>query len=239
MKMQKLTPELILKAYSRGLFPMADNAEADEVYWYDPEMRGQLPIRALHIPRRLRKTARKMPYQVTFNAAFSDVVQGCSDIYVNREETWINAPIREAFESLHWAGYAHSVEAWKDGELVGGLYGLAIGGAFFGESMFSLSDNASKIALIHLCAHLDHQGFTLLDTQFVNEHLKQFGVYEVPRDEYLLKLGKAVQQDVQFVPDESASGDESRTSSVFGRAVSFKSDSDVFSTFLQSMIQIS
>lgn len=233
MKKQKITPDMILMAYSRGMFPMADSAEADDVYWYDPELRGQLPIHALHVPKKLKKFIRKDVYKVSFNEAFSDVIYACSDIYPGREETWINAQIREVFESLHWAGHAHSVEVWYKDELVGGLYGLAIGGAFFGESMFSIASNASKTALVHLVAHLHKQGFSVLDTQFVNDHLKQFGVYEIPRHEYLQKLERALQSKAQFVPSSGG------TSSVFGSAVSFASDTDVVETFLQSTTQTS
>lgn len=233
MKKQKITPELILAAYARGMFPMADSADADDVYWYDPELRGQLPINALHIPRKLKKFIKKGRYKVSFDAAFSDVIHACADIYPGREDTWINAQIREVFESLYYAGHAHSVEVWYKDDLVGGLYGLALGGAFFGESMFSLADNASKTALVHLTAHLQRQGFMLLDTQFVNDHLKQFGVYEVPRTEYLEKLHKALALDVQFVP--SGGG----VSSVFGSAVSFEPDMAVLDTFLQSTTQTS
>ncbi|MGM0421857.1 MAG: leucyl/phenylalanyl-tRNA--protein transferase [Pseudomonadota bacterium] len=248
--MQKLTPELLLTAYSRGMFPMADSAETEDVYWYDPEMRGQLPIRHLHVPRRLRKTLRKNPYQIGFNIDFPAVIEACALPAANRPETWINNPIREAFQALHRAGYAHSVEAWYKNELVGGLYGLAIGGAFFGESMFSTATDASKICLVHLTAHLARQGFVLLDTQFINEHLKQFGVYELPRDEYLVRLTTAIHQQVQFVPESvSASGSEEDSDSLSasgsefsldpGSAVSFSSDKFVVDSFLQSMTQTS
>ena len=232
MEMQQLTPELILAAYARGLFPMADHAEAKEIYWYDPELRGQLPIAALHIPKKLRKFLRKSPYHVTFDSAFSDVISGCAASASGREETWINNTIRDVFESLYWAGHAHSVEVWHNADLVGGLYGLSLGGAFFGESMFSTADNASKVALVYLAAHLHAQGFTILDTQFVNDHLKQFGVYEIPRQDYMEKLSKALALDTQFVPSRGGS-------SVFGAAVSFEPDMDVLETFLQSTTQTS
>lgn len=240
--MQKLTPELLLTAYSRGLFPMADGAGAKEIYWYDPEMRGQLPIAHLHVSRRLRKTVRKNPYRIGFNIDFPAVIEECAAPSVHRPETWINREIAEAFKALHRAGYAHSVEAWHNNQLVGGLYGLAIGGAFFGESMFSKSTDASKICLVHLAAHLRQQGFTLLDTQFINDHLKQFGVYELPRAAYLQKLSDAIGQNVQFVP-EAASGSiissELGISSTSGSTASFSSEKSVVDSFLQSITQTS
>ena len=249
MKMQKLSPDLLLNAYSQGLFPMADSAEAEDVYWYDPEMRGQLPIRHLHISRSLRKKVRKNPYTIVYNMDFSSVIRECGRAMPDRPETWINSDIRAAFEALHRAGYAHSVEAWQNGNLVGGLYGLAIGGAFFGESMFSRRTNASKICLIHLTAHLWRQGFTVFDTQFVNDHLKQFGVYELPRAEYLLRLKNAVMDNVQFVPSDLSSARvlpvetlasfSADSGNIPGPVVSFSSSGTLVESFLQSMIHTS
>lgn len=189
---EDLTIEDVIGAYSCGLFPMAESRDTDIYHWYDPKLRGQLSIEKLHIPARLRRTVLRFPYEIKIDTAFADVIDGCAAAAPGRPQTWINPGIRDLFISLHEAGYAHSVEAWQDGALAGGLYGLAIGGAFMGESMFSVSRDASKIALVHLCARLWRGGFTLLDTQFVNPHLKQFGVYEIPREDYLQKLALAL-----------------------------------------------
>ncbi|NCT41374.1 MAG: leucyl/phenylalanyl-tRNA--protein transferase [Alphaproteobacteria bacterium] len=194
-----LTPELILDAYSQGLFPMAYSAESPYVHWVCPEDRGQLSITDIHFPRRLIKTIRNEPYRIKINADFSGVVAMCGENTPTRPETWINDSIRDVFIKLHKMGHAHSVEAWNDeGELVGGLYGLAMGGAFFGESMFSRATDASKITLAHLVARLWKGGFVLLDTQFVNEHLEQFGVYEVTHEQYLMQLTEALSHRVDF-----------------------------------------
>jgi len=193
-----LTPELILDAYSQGLFPMAYNAESPYVHWICPEERGQLSITDIHFPRRLIKTIRNAPYCIKIDSDFSGVIALCAENSATRPETWINDSIRDVFIKLHNAGHAHSVEAWLDGELVGGLYGLAIGGAFFGESMFSRATDSSKIVLAHLVARLWKGGFTLLDTQFVNDHLKQFGVYEVPHETYMMQLQEALMVKADF-----------------------------------------
>lgn len=182
------TPDLVLQAYAQGIFPMADSAENDAVYWYDPMERGQLPIAELHIPKTLLKTLRRHPFEIKVNTAFAQVMMGCA----SREKTWINKTIYKMFCDLHSRGFAHSVEAWKDGKLAGGLYGLALGGAFFGESMFSRETDASKICLVHLAARLYCGGFVLLDTQFINEHLLQFGAYKISRQEYQTRLQEAL-----------------------------------------------
>ena len=194
-----LTPELILEAYRQGLFPMAYNSGAPYVHWICPEMRGQLPIKNLHIPRRLKKTIRRGAYEIKINTAFEDVIRQCAEPQENRPETWINESIMNVFCQLHTRGDAHSVEYWQEGQLTGGVYGLAIGGAFFGESMFSHTRDASKIALVHLTARLHSGGFTLLDTQFVNDHLQQFGAYEIPYEEYKSVLNKALQVKGNFL----------------------------------------
>lgn len=197
-----LTPELILEAYRQGLFPMAYNAESPYVHWICPEERGQLSIKDIHFSRRLIKTIRNAPYDIRINTDFSGVISMCAEFTSERPETWINDSIRDVFIKLHKQGHAHSIEAWQDSEdgevLVGGLYGLAIGGAFFGESMFSRARDASKIALAHLVARLWKGGFELLDTQFVNDHLKQFGVYEVRYDQYMMQLQEAVSHEAHF-----------------------------------------
>ena len=198
-----LTPELILQAYAQGLFPMAYNAESPYVHWICPEERGQLSIEDIHFSKKLVKTVRQAPYTIKINHDFSGVIAMCAETTSERPETWINESIRDVFIKLHKMGHAHSIEAWReteDGdELVGGLYGLAIGGAFFGESMFSRATDASKIALVHLVARLWKGGFTLLDTQFVNDHLKQFGVYEVTHEQYQMQLEEAVAVEADFL----------------------------------------
>jgi leucyl/phenylalanyl-tRNA--protein transferase len=194
---------MILQAYRAGIFPMAAHRESAEINWYDPARRGVLPIAGLHVPKKLRHAVKKRPYRITFDTAFGQVMRGCAD---TRPDTWINDDIIALYTALHARGYAHSVEAWKDGQLAGGLYGIALGGAFFGESMFSTATDASKIALVYLAARLWRQGFELLDTQFTNEHLRQFGVCEIPRDEYHRRLQKALQKKVSFSRDQSPSG---------------------------------
>jgi leucyl/phenylalanyl-tRNA--protein transferase len=193
-----LTPELILEAYRQGLFPMAYNAESPYVHWICPEERGQLSISDIHFSKKLKKTVRRAPYDIRINTDFSGVIASCAENTADRPETWINDSICDVFIKLHKQGHAHSVEAWLDDELVGGLYGLAIGGAFFGESMFSRARDASKICLVHLVARLWKGRFTLLDTQFVNDHLKQFGVYEVPHETYKLQLDSALKETGDF-----------------------------------------
>lgn len=193
-----LTTELLLEAYRQGLFPMAYSAGSPYIHWICPEKRGQLSITDIHIPRRLKRTVLDSPYEIRIDTAFADVMKACAEKATNRPETWINQPIIDAYCRLHADGYGHSVECWKDGKLVGGLYGLAVGGAFFGESMFSTMRDASKIALVHLVARLWRGGFTLLDTQFINDHLRQFGVYEVPHKEYIKQLKVAMNSLADF-----------------------------------------
>ena len=187
-----LTPDLLLRAYRVGLFPMAETRGDFRLYWLDPELRGVLPLNRFHLPRRLRRTVLSDQYRVTTDQDFQAVISGCAASTRDRPETWINPVIETLFMSLHRMGHAHSVECWEGETLVGGLYGLAIGGAFFGESMFSRARDASKVALVHLVARLRLGGFTLLDTQFVTHHLAQFGTEEVPRDLYRAQLTAAV-----------------------------------------------
>lgn len=186
--MSDLTVTDILNAYRSGYFPMADRGDADEIYWYDPAVRGQLSIESLHIPKRLQQTVLRFPFEVRIDTDFAAVIDACAHSTHDRPQTWINAGIRDMFVALHKAGHAHSIECWRNGKLAGGLYGLAIGGLFSGESMFSRARDASKIALVHLCARLRKGGFKILDTQFVNDHLKQFGVYEISREHYKAAL---------------------------------------------------
>jgi leucyl/phenylalanyl-tRNA--protein transferase len=207
-----LTPELLLEAYRHGLFPMAYSAGSPYVHWICPEKRGQLPIANLHIPRRLEKTLRKMlktggPFEIRINTAFRHVINACAEKREERPETWINDSIREIYCKLHALGHAHSVECWKDDALAGGLYGLELGGAFFGESMFSRERDASKIALAHLAARLWRGGFTLFDTQFVNDHIKQFGAYDIPHKEYMARLGDALVLQADFRLEDTNTND--------------------------------
>jgi leucyl/phenylalanyl-tRNA---protein transferase len=196
--MVELTPELLLNAYAVGIFPMAEARDDPELYWIDPERRGILPLERFHVPRSLRRTLRRDPFVIRVDSAFRDVVAGCAEPSAERPESWINDDIRTVYGTLFDAGYAHSVECWDDGRLVGGLYGVAIGGAFFGESMFSRARDASKVALVHLVARLEAGGFRLLDTQFVTAHLARFGAVEIARDEYRKRLRSALRTPASF-----------------------------------------
>lgn len=192
MSDEEITTEILLNAYASGYFPMAENREDEQLYWFNPSRRGVLPIKGFNVPRGLRKFLKDHPFEIKTDAAFRDVITACADINKTRKETWINDAIINLYCELNRMGNAHSVETWRDGRLVGGLYGVSLGGAFFGESMFSRESEASKVALVHLVEILDEAGYTLLDTQFVNEHLKQFGVKEVTKRTYMSKLDKAL-----------------------------------------------
>lgn len=187
-----ITPELVLKAYAYGVFPMAKSRNDTDVFWVQPKLRGVIPLERFHVSRSLRKTLRRGTFTISVDADFAGVLAGCAEATEDRADTWINDHIMELFIQLHEAGLAHSVEVWKDGALAGGLYGLAMGAAFFGESMFSRATDASKVALTHLAAILKRGGFTLLDTQFITDHLKTFGAIEIPQKEYLAQLGTAL-----------------------------------------------
>lgn len=189
-----VTTELMLRAYRAGLFPMAETRDSDKLYWLDPEQRGVLPLYGFHLPRRLLRTVLSGHFTVSADQDFPATIAGCAEPRPGREDTWINPQIEQLFTELHRLGHAHSVECRAGGELVGGLYGVAIGGAFFGESMFSRARDASKVALAHLVARLRLGGFTLLDTQFVTQHLAQFGAIEIPRADYKGLLAGAVQE---------------------------------------------
>jgi leucyl/phenylalanyl-tRNA--protein transferase len=193
-----LTPELLIEAYRQGLFPMAYNSGSPYIHWICPEMRGQLSIENIHLSRKMKKTLEKNPFEIRIDKNFEEVVYHCAESTPKRPETWINTPIFKVFCELFNRGTAHCVECWHEGKMVGGIYGLAIGGAFFGESMFSRETDASKVALFHLVARLWKGGFTLFDTQFVNEHLKQFEAYELPHDEYKKFLDAAMDVDADF-----------------------------------------
>lgn len=206
--MAKLTAALLLKAYSAGMFPMADPEMPDEIAWFDPPRRGILPLDNFHVSRSLQKKIRQGTFNITVNRCFSQVMQGCADETPSRKTTWINKTIIENYTELHRLGHAHSVEAWAGETLAGGLYGVAIGAAFFGESMFSRATDASKAALVHLAARLSYQGYQLLDTQYVNEHLLQFGCIEIPRRDYHARLHAALQKKAQFALGDDPSETE-------------------------------
>jgi len=189
-----LTPDLLLQAYQAGVFPMSEGRDDPEVFWVDPRMRGIIPLDGFRMSRSLARTLRRGAFSVTCDAAFTDVVAGCAD----REETWINDTIFDLYSALHDAGYAHSVEVWDGPSLVGGVYGVTIGAAFFGESMFSRAADASKIALAYLVDRLRLGGYLLFDTQFLTPHLARLGAIEVPRDQYRAKLTQALAQEASF-----------------------------------------
>jgi leucyl/phenylalanyl-tRNA--protein transferase len=194
----EITPEVLLKAYACGIFPMAESAEDPALYWIEPERRGVIPLDAFHLPGRLARTVRAERYQVVCNRAFDAVLDGCAEPAPGRQRTWINARIRNLYRRLHQLGHCHSVEAYDGDTLVGGLYGVSLGGAFFGESMFHRARDASKVALVHLVARLKAGGYQLLDTQFVTDHLKTFGATAVSRRQYHKLLEAALVQHADF-----------------------------------------
>lgn len=191
-KRLELTPQLLLKAYSCGLFPMAESADDPTIFWVEPELRGIIPLDEFHVPRSLSRTMRRNRFEIGINTAFPAVIDGCAEPAPGRRSTWINAPIRSLYCELNRLGHAHSVEAWRDGELVGGLYGVSLGAAFFGESMFSRESDASKVCLAHLVERLQERGFILLDTQFTTDHLRRFGAIDIGREEYEERLSEAL-----------------------------------------------
>jgi leucyl/phenylalanyl-tRNA--protein transferase len=201
-----VTPDLMLRAYRAGLFPMAETRTSRRLYWLDPEQRGILPLEAFHLSRRLRRTVFSGDLRITSDRDFLGVILGCAAAAEGREETWINRDIERLFTALYDQGHAHSIEAWQGNTLVGGLYGVVLGGAFFGESMFSRVRDASKVALVHLVARLRLGGFTLLDTQFVTAHLAQFGACEISRDSYRTLLAGAAGVPARWLgePDPAA-----------------------------------
>ena len=194
----EITPQVLLKAYTCGIFPMAESAEDPALYWIEPQQRGILLLDRVHVPKRLARTIRQGVFEVRIDTDFEGVLDGCAASRAGRRTTWINRKIRALYRDLFDAGYCHTVETWAEGELVGGLYGVALHGAYFGESMFSTERDASKVALVYLCARLIHGGFSLLDTQFVTEHLKQFGTVEIERDQFHTRLEKALAHQATF-----------------------------------------
>jgi leucyl/phenylalanyl-tRNA--protein transferase len=200
----EVTPDLMLRAYRAGLFPMAETRRGDRLYWLDPEQRGILPLAHFHLSRRLQRTVLSGAFEVTADRDFSGTIAACADAAPGREDTWINPEIERLFTELYRLGHAHSVECRQEGRLVGGLYGVALGGAFFGESMFSRARDASKVALVHLVVRLRVGGFRLLDTQFVTNHLAQFGAIEVARDAYKALLAASVDVPARWLADLDA-----------------------------------
>lgn len=204
-----IPPGTLLGAYAAGIFPMADSITDQEVFWVDPDHRGILPLDKIHVPKRLQRTIRQNPFELRFNTAFGQVLEYCRLPTPQRPSSWINDIIRLSYTELYKADHAHSVECWLDGSLVGGLYGVCLEGAFFGESMFSTVTDASKVALIYLAARLKHGGFTLLDCQFKTDHLAQFGVVEVPRGRYHTFLQTALDKpgNIHLMPENIAPSD--------------------------------
>ncbi|WP_108861790.1 leucyl/phenylalanyl-tRNA--protein transferase [Ruegeria sp. Alg231-54] len=190
-----LTPELLLHGYSIGIFPMAEHRDDPELFWVDPKFRGVFPLDGFHISRSLARRIRKPGYSISINSDFAGVVDGCAD----RPDTWINAELRHLYQQLHLAGRAHSLEVWDEGALVGGVYGVTLGAAFFGESMFSRRKDASKIALAYLVDRLRQTGFRLFDTQFLTAHLASLGAIEIPRTQYRHALEEAINASADFV----------------------------------------
>ena len=188
MSDRQLTPELLLSAYASGIFPMAEGRESRDVFWVDPRSRGVLPLDGFHMSRSLSKRLRRGNYRIALSTDLDAVLDGCAD----REETWINGTIRDLTRALFDAGHAHTLEVWRDGRVIGGVYGITLGGAFFGESMFSRETDASKIALAWLVDHLNRTGFTLFDTQFITPHLASLGAIEIPRATYRARLAEAL-----------------------------------------------
>ena len=207
--MLRLTPDILIRAYAAGIFPMAEAADDPELFWVDPRRRGILPLHALHVSRRLRRVIRQQIFEIRCDSAFEDVIRACAEPSEKRPNTWINDEIVRLYAGLFTRGAAHSVECWRDGELVGGLYGVSLGAAFFGESMFSRESEASKVALVHLVARLRLGGFRLLDTQFLTPHLARFGGIEITRRHYHRLLADALSYRAVFpssLPD-GADGD--------------------------------
>jgi leucyl/phenylalanyl-tRNA--protein transferase len=191
----RLTPEILLRAYAEGLFPMAERRGDPTLYWVSPEKRGIIPLDGFHVPRRLARTVRAGRFTVTADRCFPDVIRACAAPAPGREESWINDEIVRLYTALHSGGHAHSIECWQEDDLVGGLYGVRLGAAFFGESMFSRARDASKVALVHLVDALKRGGFTLLDTQFITGHLASLGAIEIPRTRYLALLQDALNRE--------------------------------------------
>ena len=197
----EITPEVLLRAYAAGIFPMAESIDDPTLFWVEPELRGIIPLQGFRVASRLARTVRADRFRVSVDTAFAAVIDGCASPLPGRDDTWINRRIRDLYTGLHDIGHCHSVEVWDGDDLVGGLYGVSLGRAFFGESMFHRTRDASKVALVHLVARLLASGFVLLDTQFVTEHLRSFGALEVPRQRYRTMLDKALSAGIADFAD--------------------------------------
>ncbi|MFN7054925.1 leucyl/phenylalanyl-tRNA--protein transferase [Hyphomonas sp.] len=232
-------PDELLACYRRGVFPMADSRDDPRIFLVDPDTRGILPLDTFHIPKKLKRRVRQDPFRVSFDTAFARVVEACAEPHDGRPNTWINSTILNLYSALHRQGHAHSVECWEGDELVGGLYGVALGGAFFGESMFSRRTDASKIALVHLAAHLIGRGYQLLDAQFHNPHLEQFGLIEISRDEFKARLKAALKIETSFgAPGQSNVGRSSigASDSVTPTGMSSMNGSELDATGLRAVL---
>jgi leucyl/phenylalanyl-tRNA--protein transferase len=196
--MLEITPDLLLQAYRIGVFPMGERRDDPKLYWLDPRLRAVLPLDGFHLPRRLARTVRSGQFDVAADRDFAGVLRACAEPRPGHPESWINEPIIELYSELHRRGHAHSIECRREGRLVGGLYGVTVGAAFFGESMFSRERDSSKVALVHLVARLVKSGFHLLDCQFMTEHLRGFGAIEIPREEFRIRLAEAVAASATF-----------------------------------------
>lgn len=203
----EITPAILLKAYACGIFPMAESAEDPEIFWVDPTERGIIPLDRFHLSRSLAKTIRRGTFDIRFDTGFAAVLDGCAEPSPGRLQTWINADIRELYLALHARGHAHSVEAWRSDRLVGGLYGVSLGAAFFGESMFSREADASKVALAYLVERLRRGGYLLLDTQFITPHLERLGAVEISRAAYHDLLRVALQTEASFQPGDGGTAE--------------------------------
>jgi leucyl/phenylalanyl-tRNA--protein transferase len=205
----EITPQVLLRAYACGIFPMAEAADDPQLYWIEPQERGVLPLDDIRIPKKLARTIRRTPFEIRVDTDFDGVIEGCAASRPGRRSTWINTQIRALYRELFAQGHCHTVEAWQNGRLVGGLYGVALGGAFFGESMFSYATDASKVCLIYLCARLIRGNFSLLDTQFVTDHLRQFGACEVDKTQFHAMLDAAIERvaDFRWLPTDASPED--------------------------------
>ncbi len=216
-----ITPDILLQAYACGIFPMADSADDPDLYWVEPANRGIIPLDRFHVSRRLARTVRAGKFEIRVDTDFEAVISGCAVARSRRDSTWINGEIRRLYAELFNAGHVHTVEAWRDDRLVGGLYGVHLASAFFGESMFSVETDASKVALVHLAARLKRNGFRLLDTQFLTDHLARFGAIEVPRERYLQMLAEALRQPAGFYcPEDGAASPPSAAAGAGDLAIS-------------------